>query len=135
MRRSPMVAVGLSICVVLAAVARAEATPLAAGPTTAATANAAAKRLVGRWQMIKDDDKPGAKPPAEIIAFRANGTYRVEGSGEPFDGRYRVEGEEVVMTVVIEGNTKVMRRRFKLDTEGLHFANPTQGFAHYVPVK
>jgi len=95
----------------------------------------AAPGLVGTWRLVKDDDTPGKKPPPETITFRTGGTYRVEGSGEPFDGRYRVDGEEIVMSVVVDGNTRVMRRRFRLDAEGLHFANPNQGFAHYSPVR
>jgi hypothetical protein len=85
---------------------------------------------------VADDDSPGKTPPPEVITFGADGSYRVSGNGEPFNGRFRVDGEDVVLTVLVEGTTRAMRRGFKLDAKGLHFANTVQGsFAHYTRIK
>ena len=91
--------------------------------------------VVGKWRLVKDDDNPGQQPPAEAVTFNANGTYHIEDFRGSFDGRYRMEEGLIVMTIVVDGNTRVIRRPFKQDPEGLHLANRWQGFAHYVLVK
>jgi len=93
------------------------------------------RELVGAWRLVKDDDTPGQKPPNEVITFSEDGMWRVTDVKEPFGGRCRVQGEEVLMTMLVDGNTRSHRRRFKLDAEGLHFANVQNGYAHYVRVK
>jgi hypothetical protein len=93
------------------------------------------KELIGSWRLDKDDDAPNKTPPNEVITFSADGTWKVTSDKEPIGGRCRVEGEEVVMLMIVENNTRSRRRRFKLDAEGLHFANPDGGYAHYVKVK
>ncbi len=119
---------------------------LGSGPATAAQSagfgrkaeskqdKAAGQQLLGAWRLTADDDQPGKKPDPEVITFAKDGTWRVSEVKEPFGGRYRVDGEEVVMTFIAEGNTRVLRRGFKIDAQGLHFANVKTGFAHYVRV-
>jgi hypothetical protein len=38
----------------------------------------------------------------------------------------------LVTIMVVDGNTRVRRRGYELDDQGLHFANKNPGFAHYV---
>lgn len=113
----------------------------AEGPHAGAVGGAAGKQspalreLAGAWRLTTDDDSPGKVPPPEVITFKADGTFQVTGNGEPFSGRFRLENDEVVMILVVDGNTRVRRRRYKVDEQGLHFANDNPGFAHYLRVK
>jgi hypothetical protein len=93
------------------------------------------RELVGAWRLAKDDAAPGRKVTPEVITFSEAGTWQVTEAGEPFGGRCRVEGGELVMTLVMGRETQVRRRGFKLDAEGLHFVNAQGGYAHYVRVK
>ncbi len=107
-----------------------------AAASPAATVSAEEKPLLGSWKLVRDDDIPGQKVNEEVITFSPDRTWRVTNVATPFGGRFRVHGEEVVMIMTVEGNDKSLRRGFKLDAEGLHFANHKEGsYAHYVRVK
>jgi hypothetical protein len=135
-RAVPVIAtVALCFCALARPASALENPGAGKGRPAAGKADPSLAPLLGAWQLTADDETPGKTPPPEVITFKGDGTWQTTGGVEPLSGRLRVEGVEVVMIMVIEGNTRVRRRRFTVDAQGLHLANAETGSQHYVRVK
>jgi hypothetical protein len=104
-------------------------------PSPAPAKVSAPSGLFGEWILEADDENPGLQPPEERLTLTPDGKWKMSAAGGPTEGRYRVQGEEILLLTEVEGNTRAQRRGFKLDQEGLHLANRGQGYAHYKRAK
>jgi hypothetical protein len=108
------------------------------GPKTAATIPTPAppapssSGLVGEWTLISDDSlPPNLAVPDERMSFTADGKWKLARETDPQEGRYKVQDDVVVLISEIGGNTKVLRRSFKLEADELQLSNKAIGYSHY----
>jgi hypothetical protein len=93
-------------------------------------ADLASPRIVGSWQIYRDDDRPKGPIPKEIMSFWANGKLLISGD-HPNKGYYRINGNHLEF-LIKKGNRAIRaNRRFELSDEELKFKNEKTGWVYY----
>lgn len=93
-------------------------------------ADLASHRIVGSWQVYRDDDRSEGPVPNEIMSFWANGKFIISGD-HPNKGLYRINGNHLVL-LIKKGNRAIKAdRRFELSDDELKFKNRKTGWVYY----
>jgi len=93
-------------------------------------ADSASPRIVGSWQVYRDDDRPEGPVPNETMSFWANGKILISGD-HPNKGFYQINGNH--LEFLIKKGDRAIRadRRFELSDEELKFKNRKTGWVYY----
>lgn len=87
-------------------------------------------RLIGSWEVYKDDDRPKGPIPNEIMNFWHNGKFQVIGD-HTYKGIYRIKNDQLEMLVKIEDKAISLSRKFLIFENELRFKNEKVGWIYY----
>src|SRR5262245_11916395 len=58
-----------------------------------------AERIIGKWEMIEDQEHPRHDPPTETIEFSRGGGFIMRMNGKvEMEGHFRVDKDKVILT-------------------------------------
>lgn len=86
--------------------------------------------LTGAWKLYKDDDKPNKETPHEIINFREDGEFCLEGSYS-YTGKYEIKSNLLSLEVTIKDKSVTYNREFNLKNNVIKLKNEKIGWAYY----
>ena len=93
-------------------------------------ADSQAPRIIGSWQMYRDDDRPKGPIPKEIMEFWVNGKLLISGD-HPNKGFYRINGNQLELLIKKGDRAIKVERRFELSDKELKFKNEKVGWVYY----
>ncbi|MFD2232114.1 hypothetical protein [Alkalimarinus sediminis] len=92
------------------------------------------QKLIGAWEVFKDDDRPGEKVPEEVMNFWPEGQFTISKKAPAVtthEGLFRINGSTLQLLVKKNSQGFVVKRIYALSENELRFKNPKNGWVYY----